>query len=98
MKVGVAEELLGRRLSRAVDRCRRRDRDRALRPGGDDRLERIDVAQLVAQDEDRAGPVALEQPPDGLALPAGLGGPQVDDRPAAVMRKAVVVQPLTALD
>jgi hypothetical protein len=75
-----------------------RDRPRTSRPGGDDRFERVDVAQLIAEGDDAARPVALEQPFDRLALAPGARRTEVDDRPAAVMGEAVIAQPLACLD
>ena len=60
--------------------------------GRDDRLERVDVADLVAEDHDRARAVPRDQPLDRLALAAGSGRPQVHDRPAAVVGEAVVAR------
>jgi len=63
--------------------------DIAHRACGDDGLERIDVTHLVAQDRDRSGVVAGDQPFDSLALTARLARTQIDDGSAAVMREAM---------
>ena len=58
-------------------------------PGGpvprrDDRLERVDVAHLVAEDRDTTRSVARDEPFDRLALAAGLARTEIDDRAAAI--------------
>ena len=64
-------------------RGRRRSIPASTRPAArasTTRLERIDVAQLVAEDDDRARAVPLEEPLDRLALAAGVA-PDAGRRP-----------------
>ena len=66
-------------------------------PSCDDRLERVDVAQLVAQRQDAAWAVPIDEPCHGLPLASGLARPQVHDGAAAVVGEAMD-EPQTALD
>ena len=82
------EKLWGRRSTAAMHRDR--DPDHAeCRPGGDDRLERVDVAHLVAQDRDRAGSMARHEPLDRFALAAGLPRAQVDHGTSTIVGEPV---------
>ena len=61
-------------------------------------LERVHVTELVAEDDDRAGPLTGEQALHGLALATGGAWPQVHDRSPAVVFEAVVIDPIARLD
>ena len=64
-----------------------------------DRLERVDVAQLVAE-RPRSRPAGARVTSRSTAsrLPPASPRPEVDDRPAAVVGQTVVARPVAALD
>ena len=64
----------------------------------EDGIERIDVAHLVAQDDDPTRLMPRDEQLDGFSLAAGEAWPQVDDRASAIWREAVVVESLAGLD
>ena len=70
---------------------------RAPRARRDHRLERVDVAHLVAEGDHASRPMPRDEALDGLTLAAGVLRPKIDDRPTAVVGEPVD-QALAALD